>query len=68
MDYLEFALTVSPADPGLEIAQAARSTLPFDTFTMDDGVLRAYIPQESFSQEDFDGLFLWYLEGFQISY
>ena len=33
MDYLEFALTVSPADPGLEIAQAALSTLPFDTFT-----------------------------------
>lgn len=68
MDYLEFAFRVVPAEPGLEIAQAALSTLAFDTFTMEDEVLRAYIPEELFSQEDFDALFLWQLEGFDIRY
>lgn len=68
MDYLEFVFRVTPADPGLEIAQAALSTLPFDTFTMDDGVLRAYIPEDRFIRKDFDDLFLWGLEGFEIGY
>lgn len=68
MDYLEFAFRVTPSDPGLEIAQAALSTLPFDSFTIDDDVLKAYIPENLFVQEDFDDLFLWSLDGFEIEY
>ncbi len=68
MDYLEFAFRIIPAEPGMEIAQAALSTLPFDSFTMEDDVLRAYIPEDQFAQEDFDDLFLWGLDGFEIDY
>lgn len=68
MDYLEFAFRVVPAEPGLEIAQAALSTLPFDTFTIEDEVLRAYIPEELFSRQDFEALFLWQLEDLEIQY
>lgn len=68
MDYLEFAFRVVPAEPGLEIAQAALSILPFDTFTIEDEVLRAYIPEDRFSQQDFDALFLWQLEDLDIRY
>lgn len=68
MDYLEFAFRITPAEPGMEIAQAALSTLPFDSFTMEDDVLRAYIPEDQFVQADFDDLFLWGLDGFEIGY
>lgn len=68
MDYLEFAFRITPAEPGMEIAQAALSTLPFDSFTMEDDVLRAYIPEDQFVQADFDDLFLWDLDGFEIDY
>lgn len=68
MDYLEFAFRITPAEPGMEIAQAALSTLPFDSFTMEDDVLRAYIPEDQFVQTDFDDLFLWDLDDFEIKY
>lgn len=68
MNYLEFAFRITPAEPGMEIAQAALSTLPFDSFTMEDDILRAYIPKDLFVQADFDDLFLWDLDGFEIDY
>ena len=68
MDYLEFAFRITPSEPGMEIAQAALSTLPFDSFSMEDDVLRAYIPEDQFVQADFDDLFLWDLDGFEIDY
>lgn len=67
-DYLEYSFRVTPSEPGLEIAQAALSTLPFDTFTIEDGVLRAYIREDLFDQEAFEDLFLWELEDFVISF
>lgn len=68
MNYIEYTFTVTPSVPGLEIAEAALSELPFESFTMEDGVLKAYIQEELFSQEEFDGMFLWGLTDLEISY
>ena len=42
MNYIEYTFTVCPSVPGLEIAEAALSELPFESFTIEDGVLKAY--------------------------
>jgi len=68
MNYLEFSFRVTPEDPGLEIAEAALSQLAFESFTIEDGVLKAYVREDLFDKEGFDGLFLWSLDGFDISY
>ena len=68
MNYLEFSFRVTPEDPGLEIAEAALSQLAFESFTIEDGVLKAYVREDLFDKEGFDGMFLWSLDGFDISY
>ncbi|MBQ1276624.1 MAG: 50S ribosomal protein L11 methyltransferase [Flavobacteriales bacterium] len=68
MNYIEYTFTVCPSVPGLEIAEAALSELPFESFTIEDGVLKAYIQEELFCEEDFNDMFLWDLPDMEISY
>ncbi|MBQ8650879.1 MAG: 50S ribosomal protein L11 methyltransferase [Flavobacteriales bacterium] len=68
MNYIEYTFTVTPSVPGLEIAEAALSELPFESFTIEDGVLKAYIQEELFCEEDFNDMFLWDLPDMEISY
>lgn len=68
MNYLEFSFSVEPSEPGLEIAEAALSELAFESFTIEDGVLKAYVREDLFDKDGFDGMFLWSLDGFEISY
>lgn len=68
MNYIEYTFTVYPSVPGLEIAEAALSELPFESFTIEDGVLKAYIQEELFCEEDFNDMFLWDLPDMEISY
>ncbi|MBQ5815527.1 MAG: 50S ribosomal protein L11 methyltransferase [Flavobacteriales bacterium] len=68
MNYIEYTFTVCPSVPGLEIAEAALSELPFESFTIEDGVLKAYIQEDLFCEEDFNDMFLWDLPDMEISY
>ena len=68
MNYIEYTFTVCPSVPGLEIAEAALSELPFESFTIEDGVLKAYIQEELFCEDDFNDMFLWNLPDMEISY
>ena len=68
MNYIEYTFTVCPSVPGLEIAEAALSELPFESFTIEDGVLKAYIQEELFCENDFNDMFLWDLPDMEISY
>lgn len=68
MNYLEFSFSVEPSEPGLEIAEAALSELAFESFTIEDGVLKAYVQEDLFDRKEFDGMFLWSLDDFEISY
>ncbi len=68
MNYIEYTFTVCPSVPGLEIAEAALSELPFESFTIEDGVLKAYIQEELFCEDDFNDMFLWDLPDMEISY
>ncbi len=68
MNYLEFDFKIKPLQPASDIFIAELSEIGFESFVENPDGLTAYIIQEAFSQEHFDGIQLFENELFEISY
>ena len=44
-NYFEYQFTVDPKDPWEEILLAQLTSLPFESFDLNDGLLKAYVPE-----------------------
>lgn len=68
MDYLEFSFTIVPVDPGIAMVNAYLADCGFESFLVEDSVLKAYIPEKDFNKPEFKASPIWNLEDFEITY
>jgi ribosomal protein L11 methyltransferase len=54
LDYLEVALKLDPFEPNNEVAVALLAEIGFESFLEENNTVKAYIPQATFNQIEFD--------------
>ncbi len=66
MNYYQVSIQSSSAD-NIEIIIAELSQLPFDTFEEDDNIVKAYIPENLFNEEEIQGILAPYKDVFSLT-
>ncbi len=68
MNYIEASFKIEPSNPGAEILIAQLSQIGYESFMeMDDG-LKAYIQESFFNADDIQGLPVFQLDAFKVSF
>jgi ribosomal protein L11 methyltransferase len=68
MNYLEFSFKITPLQPFQEILIHELGEIGFESFTVEEEIVNAYIAQADFKQEALDELYLFSQEGVTLSY
>ena len=66
--YLELNIKIEPLQPWNEILMAELINIGFDSFTEENDGILAYVPEESFSEDELKNLWLLSHDEVKISY
>jgi ribosomal protein L11 methyltransferase len=68
MNYIEVKFEVQPAEPGYDILIADLENTAVESIVQEEGFLLAYFPESEFKEEEINGLMIFAMPDFELSF